>query len=100
MQAENPKTLKEANDLLNRQRHRLAVWEALHDWLDKNFVGKDGRQSKALRAVGAMPELVPEEVIEEILSSIGDGPIAELQGEISTIEAQRVVVVGEAKGQS
>lgn len=100
MQAENPKTLKEANDVLNRQRHRLAVWEALHDWLDKNFVGKDGRQSKALRALGAMPEIVPEEVIEEVLGQIGDGPIAQLQSEIATIEGQRVVIVGEAKGQS
>jgi hypothetical protein len=98
---DEPRTLKEANDVLNRQKHRLSVWEALHDWLDKNFVGKDGRQPKALRSPGAMPEIVPEEVIEEILGSIGDGPIAQLQQEISTIESQRVVILtGEAKGKS
>lgn len=95
-----PRTLKEANDLLNRQKHRLSVWEALHDWLDKNFVGKDGRTPKGLRSPGAMPEIVPEEVIEEILGTIGDGPITQLQAEIAAIEGQRVVVVGEAKGSS
>ncbi len=94
----NPMTLKEANDALNRQKHRLTVWEAVHNWLDQNFIGRDGRQVKALRSPGAMPELVPEEVIEEILSSIGDGPIAQLNNEIASIETQRVVVVGEAKG--
>ncbi len=93
-----PRTLKEANDALNRQKHRLTVWEAIHDWLDKNFVGKDGRQAKALRSPGAMPEIVPEEVIEEVLSSIGDGPIAQLNSEIVSIENQKVVMVGEAKG--
>lgn len=95
-----PKTLKEANDALNRQKHRLTVWEAIADYLDKNFVGKDGRQTKALRSPGAMPEIVPEEVIEEILSTIGDGPIAQLNNEIMAIENQKVVVIGEAKGSS
>lgn len=98
---EEPRTLKEANDVLNRQKHRLSVWEALHDWLDKSFISKDGRTAKALRSPGALPEIVPEEVIEEILGSIGDGPIAQLQKEIATIESQRVVVLtGEAKGSS
>jgi hypothetical protein len=97
---DEPKTLKEANDTLNRQKHRLTVWEALHDYLDKSFIGKDGRAVKALRSPGAMPEIVPEDVIEEILSSIGDGPIAQLSNEIATIENQKVVVIGEAKGSS
>lgn len=93
-------TLKEANDALNRRKHLLTVWEAVHDWLDKNFVGKDGRQVKAIRSPGAVPEIVPENVIEEILGSIGDGPIAQLNNEITAIENQKVVVIREAKGSS
>lgn len=97
---EAPKTLKEANDVMNRQKHRLSVWEAIHDWLDKSFIGKDGRAAKGLRSPGAFPEIVPAEVIEEILGSIGDGPIAQLQNEIATMETQKVVVITEAKGSS
>lgn len=97
---EAPKTLREANDSLNHQKHRLSVWEAIHDWLDKNFVGKDGRTVKALRSPGAMPEIVPESVIEEVLTYIGDGPITQLSNEITVIENQNVIVVEEAKGSS
>lgn len=100
MDVNEPRTLKEANDGLNRQKHRRTVWEAVHDYLDKNFIGKDGRQVKALRSPGAMPEIVPEDVIEEVLSAIGDGPIAELNNSITSIENQKVIVVGEAKGSS
>jgi hypothetical protein len=91
------KTLKEANDNLNKAKHRLSTWEMLHDFLDKNFIGKDGRSTKAIRSPGAMPEIVPEDIIEEILSAIGAGPIAQLNNEIASIENQKVVVVGEAK---
>jgi len=94
------KTLKEANEALNRRKHLLSVWEALHDYLDKNFIGKDGRQVKALRSPGAMPEIVPEDVIEEILGAIVGGPIAQLNNEIASIENQKVVVLGEAKASS
>lgn len=98
MEQQQPQTLKEANDGLNRRKHLLSVWEMLHDYLDKNFIGKDGREAKAIRSPGAVPEIVSEDIIEEILSFIGDGPIAQLNSEITDIETQKVVVIREAKG--
>jgi hypothetical protein len=95
---QQPQTLREANDTLNHKKHMLSTWEALHDYLDKNFIGKDGRQAKAIRSPGAVPEAVPESVIEEILCFIGEGPIAQLTNEITDIESQKVVVIREAKG--
>lgn len=91
-------TLKEQLDRLNGSKHRLTVWEAIHNYLDSNFIGKDGRPAKGLKSPGATPELVPEEAIEEILQWLGNGPIAQLQSEIAAIENQQVVVLdGEAK---
>lgn len=98
---EEPQTLKAANDSLNDRKHRLSVWEAVANWLDTNFVSKDGRtmrSGKGLRSPGATPDIVPEEVIEEILTFIGDGPISQLNTEITMLENQKVVVIGEAKG--
>lgn len=95
------RTLKEQMDLLNGNKHRLSVWEAIHNFLDSNFIGKDGRPPKGLKSPGAVPEMVPEEVIEEILQWLGNGPIAQLQTEIAAIENQQVVVLdGEAKAES
>lgn len=91
------RTLKEANEALARLKHRLSVWEAVHDWLDKNFIGKDGRQTKSLRSPGAVPDVVPEETFEEVLQFIGEAQISELMREIAALEGQHVVVVREAK---
>jgi hypothetical protein len=92
------RTLKEQMDLLNSNKHRLTVWEAVHSYLDSNFIGKDGRPSKGLKSPGAFPEMVPEAIIEEIIQWMGSGPITQLQNDITSIENQHVVVInGEAK---
>jgi len=89
-------TLKDQLQQLNERRHRLAVWEMVFAYMDETFISRDGRPAeKGIRAVDAMPDKVPEEVIEAILQEIGDGPITTLKGEIEAIENQEIAV-GEA----
>jgi hypothetical protein len=84
-------TLKEQIAQLTVSKHRLAVWEALHAYLDGNFVARDGSQAqKALKVPDCMVEVVPEDVIEQILQSIGDGPIKELRATIDAIENREI----------
>jgi len=91
-------TLKEQLAQVNHLKHRLAVWEALHAHLDDSFIGKDGKSAtKAIRVPDCAEEVVPEETIEDVLQAIGDGPISELREQISEIENQQVVILGEAK---
>lgn len=84
-------TLKEQLEELGSKRRRLAVWEMLHAHLDENFVPRDGgRAPKAIKLDDG--DLVPEDIIEDVIQALGDGPIATLKGEISAIENQEVVV--------
>ena len=89
-------TLKEQNDLLICLRQKLAIWEAIYSITDDKFISKDGRRVSGIKVPG-LEELVQEELIEEVLQSIGDGPIQELKDEIDSIENQQVIVLDKSK---
>ncbi len=85
-------TLKERLDELTKLRHRLAVWEAAHSMLEEQFTSKDGRKAgKAIRVPECAIPVVPEETIEDVLRTIGEGPISEIREKIAEIESQEVV---------
>lgn len=87
-------SLKEQIEELTRLKHRLAVWETLADYLDQNFISKDGRNAlKAIRAPGAHSEIVSEEMIESVLQALGEGPIAELNEQVKAIEDGEITIV-------
>lgn len=91
-------TLKEQLEELTKLKHRLAVWEAIHYLVDEKFISKDGKRGvSAIRVPNCVVEVVHEEMVESVLQEIGDGPIAELQAQVDSIENQQVVVIGEAK---
>lgn len=92
-------TLKEQMEELTALKHRLAVWETVHEFLEDNFVSKDeGRPAqKAIRAEDCLIEMVPEETIEDVLQTIGDGPITELRARIAEVEGREVVLGEESK---
>lgn len=84
-------TLKEQLELLIAHQHRLAVWEAIFQYLDDSFISKDGRPPlKAIKAEGCSVEVVPEDVVEEILGSINEGPIKERKEQIADVEQLEV----------
>jgi len=87
-------SLKDQIAELTSAKHRLAVWELLYAHLDSNYVPKDsGAPQKAIRVPDCAVELVPHEVIEEILQTLSDGPIKEQHEEIARIENQEVLPV-------
>jgi hypothetical protein len=90
-------TLKEQIQELIKMKHRLAVWEAIYSLMDERFISKDGRKASAIRVPNCEVELVSEETIEAVLQAIGDGPIAEIQTQIDSIENQQIINIGEAK---
>jgi hypothetical protein len=86
-------SLKEQIAALTTAKHKLAVWEVLYAHLDSSYVPKDsGVVQKAVRVPDCMVELVPPEIIEEILQTLSEGPIKELQDEINLIENQELVL--------
>ena len=94
-------TLKEQMEKLTSLKHRLAVWEALHAYLDEEFAAKDGGgPQRAIKVPNCSVEVVPTETIEDVLQAIGDGPISDLREQISDIENQEVVILAEAKAQA
>ena len=88
-------TLREQLEKLTSLKHRLAVWEAIYQLMDAQFITKDGRKAQSIRVMDCPPEseMVPETVIEDVLQTIGEGPVAELRSQIQTIEEQDVVVI-------
>lgn len=83
-------TLKEELQKLTALKHRLAVWEAVHSHLDDTLIGKDGRGAmKVLKVSDCLTEVVSEDTVEDVLQTIGDGPITELKKQISDIEGQQ-----------
>lgn len=90
-------TLREQNEQLSILKKRLAVWEAIYSLTDEKFISKDGRKVSGIKVPGA-DEIVPEEMIEEVLQSISDEAITKLLEEIDAIENQQVIVIGESKG--
>ena len=86
------KTFKEQLDEVEKLKQRLAIWEAIHHLVDDKFISKDGRKVSGIRVPGS-GDLVPEETIEDVLQTIGEGPIAELRNQIEEIENLQVVVL-------
>ena len=86
-------SLKDQIAALTTAKHKLAVWELLYAHLDSSYVPKDsGTAQKAIRVTDCMAEIVPPEIIEEILRTLSEGPIKELQGEINTLENQELIL--------
>ncbi len=89
-------TFKDRLQELQGLKRRLAVWEAIHYLVEDKFITKDGGKVSGIK-IPDSGDLVPEEVIESVLETIGDGPIAELKAQIEEIEEQEVVVITEKK---
>lgn len=89
-------TIKDQLAELQKKKYRLAIWEAIYELMDEKFISKDGRKVSGIKVPG-IDGLVPEEEIEDVLQTIGEGPIAELKAEIDVIESLEVVVLGETK---
>jgi hypothetical protein len=86
-------SLKEQIVALTTAKHRLAVWEMLYSHLDGNYVPKDtGAAQKAIRVADCSPEIVPPEIVEEVLKELSEGPIKDLQGEITVMENQEITL--------
>jgi hypothetical protein len=94
-------TLKNQIDEMTRLQHRGAVWEAIHHLMSERFLSKDGRPApEGIRVPNCAIELVPEEAIEDVLQTIAEGPITDIQAKIDEIESQEVIVLGEVKAQA
>jgi len=83
-------TLKEKLKELTLTQHQLAIWESMFAFLEDNFISKDGRDAKLLRVPDSLQEIVPEEVIEDILEEMNNGPIQKLRARIEKIEATEI----------
>lgn len=92
-------TYKEVAEEIRTLRRRLAVWEAIHHVMDDKFISRDGRKAAAIKVL-ELAEAVPEEVIEDVLQNIAEGPISDLKEQIENLENQQVVVLGETKAQA
>lgn len=89
-----PTTFKEQQEILTSSQHQLAVWEALYRFLDENFVAHDGGQpKKAIATHDCLVQIVPEDVIENVLKTLAQDRIIPLQGAINSINNQEVVVM-------
>lgn len=89
-------TFKDRLQELQGLKRRLAVWEAIHYLVEDKFITKDGGKVSGIK-IPDSGDLVPEEIIEDVLQAIGDGPIAELKTQIEDIELQEVIVITEKK---
>ena len=85
-------TFKEQQRLLIQDQHRLAVWEMMFRYLEDNYISKDGRGAeKGIKVPGCIEDLVSQDTIEEIITSIAEGPIAQLRSNIDAIENMSIV---------
>lgn len=85
-------TLREHLHYLDELKHQLAVWEAAFSYLDDNFISKDGREAKGIRAPGSLDELVAEGTIEGVMKVLSDEHILKLKTEIEALESQDLVL--------
>ena len=87
-------TLREQQEALVKTQHLLAIWEFLFAHLDDNYISKDGRNvEKALRVPGCLIDLVSEETIDEVLTSINVDCISKLKAQVEAMENQELVVL-------
>lgn len=86
-------TLKELNDQVTALRLQLAVWESVEYHLQENYLSKDQRLAqKAIKVPDCLVELVPEEVINQIVSEIGTVYITSLRNKINELEGQPLTI--------
>lgn len=84
-------TFKEQQMALVKDQHRLAVWEMLFQYLEDNYISKDGRDvEKGIRVPDCLIELVSEETVEEVLEQLTTGPIETLKKSIEDTENSHV----------
>lgn len=87
-------TFKEQQSMLTEAQHQLAVWEALYKFLDEQFISRNGNTpKKAIMAHDCLIQVVPEDILEEVLKSLAQEKIAPLQQTIDSINNQEVVVM-------
>jgi len=87
-------TFKEQQESLVKSQHTLAVWEFLYAHLDDNYISKDGRNvEKALRVPECLIDIIPEDTIDEILTSISADQISVLRSKIEAIQNQELVIL-------
>lgn len=88
-------TLREMNEALSAKQHALAIWEMIYNTLEENFLDKgDGRKVQAIRALGCIEELVPEDKIDLVLQDIGENKINKLRQEIEELQGLEVTQGG------
>lgn len=91
--------LKDLQEQVINLQHKIAVWESVAADLDTNFVSKDEQRApKALRAPGCLVDRVSEAVIEDVIKTIVEGPIAELKEELQKVENQELKPAGDSNG--
>jgi len=87
-------TFKEQQEALVRAQHELAIWEFLYAHLDDHYISKDGRVvEKGLRVPGCLVPMVPEDTIDEVLTTIGAEKVSLLRARVEEIENQELVVI-------
>lgn len=80
--------------MLTSSQHQLAVWEALYRFLDENFIAHDGGEpKKAIMAHDCLIQVVPEDILEDILNNLSQEKIVPLQKAIKEINEHEVVVM-------
>ncbi len=86
-------TFKEQQQLLTEYQHKKAVWEALFRFLDDNFVAHDGGEpKKAIMVHDCLIQVVPQDLLEDILNSISKEKILPLQQALDQINNQEITV--------
>lgn len=89
-----PTTFKDQQKLLTEAQHQLAVWETLYKFLDENFISRNGSTpKKAIMAHDCLIQVVPEDILEEVLRIFAQEKIAPLQQAIQSINDQEVVIM-------
>lgn len=90
--AYEPTTVQEQIKALTEAKHRLAVWEAVFQYLD-DFISKDGRATqKAIRVPDCLVEIVPEDLVDEVLQTIADSHIKQFKQQIFDIEQRKLAI--------
>jgi hypothetical protein len=84
-------TFKEQLEKRTDLQHRLAIWEAIHAYLEENFTARDGTPAKmGIKVPGSHQERVAEPLIEDTLQFIEENHIADIKAEIENIESNEV----------
>jgi hypothetical protein len=89
-----PTSFKDQQEQLTSAQHHKAVWEALYKFLDENFIAHDGgNPKKAIAAHDCLVQVVPEDVIEDVLRAIAQEKIQPIEKTMEKIMSQEVVIL-------